>query len=155
MHRQLSQIGRSSLSFELRLSFEQAAAYRKANGQYVRKNPKSSNMSTGQQKSPHFQRGLSGSCKNNKCIKNQDFLYLLGHSFWTLGDHGRRSSRKRRSLSSMCCGISVSSRLKYSKVFIMFAFAPLEDSIEGFAANSKRPDRLFGIVVIHWYMTIR
>lgn len=42
---------------------------------------KSSNMSTGQQKSPHFQRGLSGSCKNNKCIKNQYFLYLLGHSF--------------------------------------------------------------------------
>ena len=36
--RQLSQIGRSSLSFELPLSFEQAAAYRKANGQYVRKN---------------------------------------------------------------------------------------------------------------------
>ena len=32
------QIGRSSLSFELPLSFEQAAAYRKANGQYVRKN---------------------------------------------------------------------------------------------------------------------
>ena len=29
---------RSSLSFELPLSFEQAAAYRKANGQYVRKN---------------------------------------------------------------------------------------------------------------------
>ena len=47
----------------------------------VRDNRKSSNMSTGQQKSPHFQRGLSGSCKNNKCIKNQDFLYLLGHSF--------------------------------------------------------------------------
>lgn len=38
LHRQLSQIGRSSLSFELPLSFEQAAAYRKANGQYVRKN---------------------------------------------------------------------------------------------------------------------
>ena len=37
-HRQLSQIGRSSLSFELPLSFEQAVAYRKANGQYVRKN---------------------------------------------------------------------------------------------------------------------
>lgn len=37
-HRLLSQIGRSSLSFELPLSFEQAAAYRKANGQYVRKN---------------------------------------------------------------------------------------------------------------------
>ena len=37
-YRQLSQIGRSSLSFELPLSFEQAAAYRKANGQYVRKN---------------------------------------------------------------------------------------------------------------------
>lgn len=36
--RQLLQIGRSSLSFELPLSFEQAAAYRKANGQYVRKN---------------------------------------------------------------------------------------------------------------------
>ena len=36
--RQLSQIGRSALSFELPLSFEQAAAYRKANGQYVRKN---------------------------------------------------------------------------------------------------------------------
>lgn len=36
--RLLSQIGRSSLSFELPLSFEQAAAYRKANGQYVRKN---------------------------------------------------------------------------------------------------------------------
>ena len=29
---------RSSLSFELPLSFEQAAAYRKANRQYVRKN---------------------------------------------------------------------------------------------------------------------
>ena len=38
LYRQLSQIGRSSLSFELPLSFEQAAAYRKANGQYVRKN---------------------------------------------------------------------------------------------------------------------
>jgi len=36
LHRQ--QIGRSSLSFELPLSFEQAAAYRKVNGQYVRKN---------------------------------------------------------------------------------------------------------------------
>ena len=29
---------RSSLSFELPLSFEQAAAYREVNGQYVRKN---------------------------------------------------------------------------------------------------------------------
>lgn len=29
---------RSSLSFELPLGFEEAAAYRKANGQYVRKN---------------------------------------------------------------------------------------------------------------------
>lgn len=29
---------RSSLSFELPLSFERAVAYRKANGQYVRKN---------------------------------------------------------------------------------------------------------------------
>ena len=29
---------RSSLSFEVPLSFEQAAAYRKVNGQYVRKN---------------------------------------------------------------------------------------------------------------------
>ena len=29
---------RCSLSFELPLSFEQAAAYRKVNGQYVRKN---------------------------------------------------------------------------------------------------------------------
>jgi len=29
---------RSSLSFELPLSFEQASAYRKVNGQYVRKN---------------------------------------------------------------------------------------------------------------------
>ena len=38
LFRQLSQIGRSSLSFELPLSFEQAAVYRKANGQYVRKN---------------------------------------------------------------------------------------------------------------------
>ena len=38
LRRLLSQIGRSSLSFELPLSFEQAAAYRKANGQYVRKN---------------------------------------------------------------------------------------------------------------------
>lgn len=38
LYRLLSQIGRSSLSFELPLSFEQAAAYRKANGQYVRKN---------------------------------------------------------------------------------------------------------------------
>lgn len=37
-HRRLSKVGRSSLSFELPLSFEQAAAYRKANGQYVRKN---------------------------------------------------------------------------------------------------------------------
>jgi len=37
-HRQLSKVGRSSLSFELPLGFEEAAAYRKANGQYVRKN---------------------------------------------------------------------------------------------------------------------
>lgn len=37
-HKRLSKVGRSSLSFELPLSFEQAAAYRKANGQYVRKN---------------------------------------------------------------------------------------------------------------------
>ena len=37
-HRRLYKVGRSSLSFELPLSFEQAAAYRKANGQYVRKN---------------------------------------------------------------------------------------------------------------------
>lgn len=37
-NRQLLQVSRSSLSFELPLSFEQAAAYRKANGQYVRKN---------------------------------------------------------------------------------------------------------------------
>ena len=36
--RLLLQIGRSSLSFELPLGFEEAAAYRKANGQYVRKN---------------------------------------------------------------------------------------------------------------------
>ena len=36
--RQLSKVGRSSLSFELPLGFEEAAAYRKANGQYVRKN---------------------------------------------------------------------------------------------------------------------
>ena len=34
----LTKVGRSSLSFELPLGFEQAAAYRKANGQYVRKN---------------------------------------------------------------------------------------------------------------------
>lgn len=52
--------------------------------------------------------------------------------------HRSRMSTK----PGMCCGISVSSRLKYSKVFIMFAFAvstrlyrialafaPLEDSI--------------------------
>ena len=42
------------------------------NGEYTKElwiDRKSSNMSTGQQKSPHFQRGLSGSCKNNKCIK--------------------------------------------------------------------------------------
>ena len=38
LHRRLYKVGRSSLSFELPLSFEQAAAYRKANGQYVRKN---------------------------------------------------------------------------------------------------------------------
>jgi len=75
-------------------------------------------------------------------LKNQDFLYLLGHFFCTLDDHGRRSSIKLRPLSFMCCGISVSRRLKYSKMFIMFAFAvstrlyrialafaPLEDSI--------------------------
>ena len=36
--RQLSKVGRLNLSFDLPLSFEQAAAYRKANGQYVRKN---------------------------------------------------------------------------------------------------------------------
>ena len=28
------------------------------------------------------------------------FLYRLGHSFWTPGDHGRRSSINLRSLSS-------------------------------------------------------
>lgn len=38
LHRQLSKVGRLNLSFDLPLSFEQAAAYRKANGQYVRKN---------------------------------------------------------------------------------------------------------------------
>ncbi|TGX96585.1 recombinase family protein [Hominisplanchenecus murintestinalis] len=38
LHRRLYKVGRSSLSFELPLSFEQAAAYRNANGQYVRKN---------------------------------------------------------------------------------------------------------------------
>ena len=38
LRRQLSKVGRSSLSFELPLGFEEAAAYRKANGQYVRKN---------------------------------------------------------------------------------------------------------------------
>ena len=38
LHRLLSKVGRSSLSFELPLGFEEAAAYRKANGQYVRKN---------------------------------------------------------------------------------------------------------------------
>ena len=37
-HRLLSQIGRSSLSFELPLGFKEAEAYRKANGKYVRKN---------------------------------------------------------------------------------------------------------------------
>ncbi|MCI8836156.1 MAG: hypothetical protein HFH24_12465 [Ruminococcus sp.] len=36
--RRLYKVGRSSLSFELPLSFEWAAAYRKANGQYIRKN---------------------------------------------------------------------------------------------------------------------
>ncbi|BDF07969.1 hypothetical protein CE91St49_14050 [Emergencia timonensis] len=36
--RLLSKVGRSSLSFELLLSFEQAATWRKANGQYVRRN---------------------------------------------------------------------------------------------------------------------
>ena len=37
-HRQLSKVGRTSLSFDLPLGFEEAAAYRKAHGQYVRKN---------------------------------------------------------------------------------------------------------------------
>lgn len=37
-HRQLSKVGRSSLSFELPLGFKEAEAYRKANGQYLRKN---------------------------------------------------------------------------------------------------------------------
>lgn len=31
-------VGRSSLSFELPLGFKEAEAYRKANGQYLRKN---------------------------------------------------------------------------------------------------------------------
>ncbi len=38
LHRQLSKVGRSSLSFELPLGFKEAEAYRKANGQYLRKN---------------------------------------------------------------------------------------------------------------------
>ena len=38
LHRQLSKVGRSSLSFELPLGFKEAEAYRKANGKYVRKN---------------------------------------------------------------------------------------------------------------------
>ena len=38
LFRLLSKVGRLNLSFDLPLSFEQAAAYRKANGQYVRKN---------------------------------------------------------------------------------------------------------------------
>ena len=37
-HGQLSKVGRSSLSFELPLGFKEAEAYRKANGQYLRKN---------------------------------------------------------------------------------------------------------------------
>ena len=103
---------------------------------------KSSNMSTGKQKSPHFSGGWANFIEMEGPLKNQDFLYRLGHSFWTRGDHGRRSSINLKSLSSMCWGISVSSRLKYSKIFIIFAFAvstrlyrialafaPLEDSI--------------------------
>ena len=38
LHRLLSKVGRSSLSFELPLGFKEAEAYRKANGKYVRKN---------------------------------------------------------------------------------------------------------------------
>ena len=38
LYRQLSKVGRSSLSFELPLGFKEAEAYRKANGQYLRKN---------------------------------------------------------------------------------------------------------------------
>lgn len=37
-HRQLSQIGRSSnLHFDFKIDFEQALAFRKANGDYLRK----------------------------------------------------------------------------------------------------------------------
>ena len=38
LRRLLSKVGRSSLSFELPLGFKEAEAYRKANGQYLRKN---------------------------------------------------------------------------------------------------------------------
>lgn len=37
-HRLPLKVGRSSLSFELPLGFKEAEAYRKANGQYLRKN---------------------------------------------------------------------------------------------------------------------
>lgn len=90
-------------------------------------------------------------------------MYLLGHSFCTLDDHGRRSSIKLRSLSSMCCGISVSSRLKYSKVFIVFAFAvstrlyrialafaPLEDSIStrgGYGGSDRASSKGY---IVRW-----
>ena|GEM_PF-4512107 len=35
-HRRLSKVGRTSLVYELTIDFEQAKAFRKANGQYVR-----------------------------------------------------------------------------------------------------------------------
>lgn len=43
--------------------------------------------------------------------ENLDLLYRLGHSFCTLGDQGSSPFRKRRSLSPMCFGISMSGAL--------------------------------------------
>lgn len=121
-------------------------------------------MSTTQEKISAGMWGWSHFCKNDNSIKNQAFLYLLGHSFYTLGAHGRRSSMNFRFLSSICCGISESRRLKYSNVFNPFAFAVctklyrmalvfalLEDSIRTkfFRPIVNGRIALFCIVVVH------
>ena len=51
--------------------------------------------------------------------------YLAGilHSIGISGDHGTRCSKKVKSWSSMCLGISVSKNFRYSYGFKLFSFA--------------------------------
>lgn len=52
-------------------------------------------------------------------ISSFDFLHFIGR----LGDHGRRSSKNDRSVSSWCCGITSNRCSKYSYGLRLFSLA--------------------------------